>query len=278
MFHHWIFLCLVHTKFKQRYNMKFFDKIFSRKTTSAQAIRIFKKFAADSIAGFRKKSELFVLAFPQNNEVDNAVEIIDREFKRLDDKSSRAEQINLFKSIYLKSKNEQKLAHLIGSKADENIALFMVIQIDEGAKDKVISAFEEEGEVALERYKNFFRVNYLRRWLIYVIIEAGLIFTYEELFKSKIESDIIKRYDLMLDDHLNKLMAEVLITYDASLWKTRNVKNTDYDFTAVYKRSQAMSIFLNGVEQNDYEIMEKGTKDYVNAMNLNYASIKQDSN
>jgi hypothetical protein len=270
MFHLWILLCLVRTKLKQRYNMKLFDKIFSRKITSAQAIKIFKKFAADGIAGFRKQSELFVVAFPQNNAVNNAVEIIDREFKRLDNKSNRAEQINLFKSIYLKSKSEQKLAHLIGAKADENIALFMVFQIDEGAKDKVISAFEEEGEVALERYKNFFRADYLRRWLIYVIIEAGFIFTYEELFKSKIESDIIKRYDLMLDDHLNKLMAEVLITYDASLWKTQNVKNTDYDFTAVHKRSQAMSTFLNGVEQNDYEIMEKGTTDYVNAMKLNY--------
>lgn len=250
--------------------MRLFDRILSRKITSEQAIRTFKNFAAASIAGFRKKNELLDIAFPENNAVEDALEVIDKDFKRLDTKSNRNEQLNLFQSIYLKNKNEQKLAHLIGSKVDENIALFVVIQIDEDARKNVISAFEKEGEVALERYKNSYRADYLRRWLLYLIIEAGLILTFEDLFSSKINNAIIERYELMLDDHISKLIAEVLISYDASLWLTFNVKNTDYQFTVAYKRSQAMSLFLKGVEQNDYGIMDKGTTDYVKAMEINY--------
>jgi hypothetical protein len=250
--------------------MKFFDRFLSRNITSEQAIRKFKKFAAASLAGFQKKSELFDIAFPDNNAVENAMEVIDSEFKRLDVKLNRSEQNNLFKSIYLKNKNEQKLAHLIGSKIDENISLFVIIHIDQNAKNKVISAFEIEGEIALERYKKSYRADYLRKWLLYVIIEAGLILTYEDFFGSKIDSSIIERYELMLDDHIDKLVAEVLISYDASLWLTSNVNNTEYQFTAAYKRSQAMSLYLTGVEQNDDEIMNRGGTDYVKAMKINY--------
>jgi hypothetical protein len=250
--------------------MRLFDRILSRKITSEQATTAFKNFAVACIAGFRKENELFDKAFPENNAFESALKIIDKEFKRLDSKSNRNEQINLFKSIYLKIKKEQKLAHLIGTKVDENIALFVVIQIDENAKKNVISAFEKDGEVALELYKNSYRADYLRRWLLYIIIEAGLILTFEDFFGSKIENAIIQRYEIMIEDHISKLIAEVLISYDASIWATFNVKNTDYQFTAAYKRSQAMSLFLTGVELNDYEIMDKGTTDYVEAMKINY--------
>lgn len=250
--------------------MKFFDKIFSRKVTSEQVIGAFKNFAASSITGFRKKNELFDVAFPENNAVENALEIIDKEFKRLDAKSTRNEQLNLFKSIYLKNKNEQKFAHLIGSKVDENIALFIVIHLDENAKKNVIAAFEKEDKVALEQYRKYYRADYLRKWLLYVIIETGLILTYENLFNSEIDNAIIERYEIMLDDHIAKLIAEVLISYDASLWSTFNVKNTVYQFTATNMRSKALTLFLKGVEQNDEEIMDKGATDYVEAMKINY--------
>lgn len=248
--------------------MKFFDRFLSRKITSEQAIRSFKYWTGAGIAGIRKKNELFDVAFPQNNAVETAAELIDKELKILDSKSTKKEQMSLFKSIYLKNKNEQRMAHKIGSKIDENLVLLFVFAINQSATEKVISAFEQDGDIALERYSKAYRAEYLRRWLLYILIDVGLNSTYKDLFGIKIDTTIIDRYELMLDDHIAKMTAELLMTFDTSLWTTLNVLNSAYDFSAVKKRAEAMSMFLDGVEQDDSEIMEKATTDYVKAMKL----------
>lgn len=248
--------------------MKFFDRILSRKTTSEQAIRSFKYWTGAGISGIRKKNKLFDAAFPQNNAVEIAAEIIDKELKRLDLKSNRKEQKSLFESIYLKNKNEQKIAHKIGSKIDENLVLLFVFAIDQCATKKIIAAFEVEGEVALERYTKEYRMYYLRRWLLFVLIDVGLSSTFEDLFSSKMDKATVYRYELMLDDHIAKMTAELLITFDKSLWTTLSLLNKEYDFSAVQKRAEAMSMYLYGVEQDDAVVMEKATTDYVEAMKI----------
>lgn len=248
--------------------MKFFDRILSRKITSEQAIRSFKYWTGAGISGIRKENALFDAAFPQDDALEFAAEIIDDELKRLDSKSNRKEQMSLFQSIYLKNKNEQKIAHEIGSKVDENLVLLFVFVIDQSAIENIIAAFELEGEVALERYTEEYRKYYLRRWLLYTLADVGLSLTFEDLFGSKMDKAIDFRYELMLDDHIAKLLAELLYTFDKSLWTSFSLLNSEYDFSAIHKRAKAMSMFLDGAEQDDAEIMEKAATDYVEAMRL----------
>lgn len=76
------------------------------------------------------------------------------------------------------------------------------------------------------------------------------------------------RYELMLDDHIAKMTAELLITFDKSVWTALSLLNTEYDFSAVQKRAEAMSMFLDGVEKDDAGLMEMATTDYVEAMKI----------
>lgn len=248
--------------------MKFFDMLLSRKITSEQAIRSFKYWTGAGISGVRRDNRLYDAAFPQNNAVEIAAEIVDKELKRLDLKSKRKEQKSLFQSFYLKNKNELKISHKIGSKIDENLVLLFIFAIDQCATKKIIAAFEVEGEVALERYTKEYRMYYLRRWLLFILIDVGLSSTFEDLFSCKMDKAIDYRYELMLDDHIAKMTAELLITFDKSVWTALSLLNTEYDFSAVQKRAEAMSMFLDGVEKDDAGLMEMATTDYVEAMKI----------
>ncbi len=249
--------------------MKFFDRIFSKKITSEQAIRTFKSVLKDGVKGDQTLNELYSSAFPDGNAVELAAEVIQTEFKRLNNKSSRNEQRSLLKSIYLKNKEENKLAHQIGSKVDENLVLLFVWAIDQNAFAKVISAVEKEGDMAQERYTKMYRRLYLQRWLLYLLIDVGLSATYLDLFGREVDKTLIVRYELMLDDHIAKMTAELLFIFDSKLWTNFNVMNTEYKFSAVEMRSQAMSKFLVGVELDDTRMLEMATDEYIKAMSIN---------
>lgn len=255
--------------------MKFINRILSRKITAEQAIRTFKDWVGSGVTD-QKTNELFDAAFPQNNAAEMAVEAIENDLKRLDTKSNRQEQMSLLESIYLRKKGEQKLAHQIGSKADESMVLLFVWAIDQSATENVIVAFEQEGDAVLERYTKAYRVDYLRRWLLYVLIDVGLSSTYEDLFGKKIDKALINRYELMLDDHIKKMTAELLMTFDTSLWTTLNALKTSYDFSAVESRAAAMAMFLDGVEKDDAAVMNKATTDYVKAIELNRFELSRE--
>jgi hypothetical protein len=181
--------------------MKIFDRLFRKKITSEQAILEFKNCIETGKSVMKKHSmELFNAAFPENDATELAVNIMKREFKRLDEKLTRKEQQLFFKSIYLKCMREQKFSHHIGHKVDKNLVLLIMWHIiDQTTIKEIESAYERDGIEALDRYTESYQKYYLKRWLLYALIDVGLKLAYENFFGREIEEALVEQFKIIND-------------------------------------------------------------------------------
>jgi len=253
-------------------SMRLAKKIFGLKVTQVELTEEFEKLAHGVLSVVEQTKPFYSVLFSNEDLPKLALQDVTPVFESIGEIASRKVQARKVLAKYFACRQDEILFNYLAHECPSLALLgFAASMADDG--DKVLAAIilkfetekqteEEFGEIAKAYFKRKYYFELYKNSVLSGVIQA---------FFSGIEnSEDIRRFELIVKEHIKKLGIELMLTYS----EQTDTKNK-YDFSETEKRNKIISQFILGIELNSSEVIDRACREFPKILTKNYETFHQ---
>ena len=256
--------------------MTFFGKILGLKVAEADLVRTFENSSRSILAQLESRKPFYSVLFPGEDLPANALDVLRPAFVEVGKIESRKVQSRKLLGKYFQGKQDEICFDFFaGDCPDLMLVAYAASLVESG--DKFLSALalkiENQGEDH-EQFSKSAKAYFKKRFFFEVYKNSVFLSVINGIFGNVDDEEDLRRYEIICKEHVKKLGVELMLTHSNPDDQVLPLVAHGYDFTETKKRSDLIGMFIQGVELNSPEVIDKVCEDFPKLLNKNYEAFK----
>jgi len=198
---------------------------------------------------------------------------------KLAEKETRQIQKQFFTGIILSEMQDELLFKYLSSECPDPLinlyAFSMMDHPDHKSLDDIMSSVTTDNWDSLT-ISSELKKYYTAKHILSIFIRGSLFVVFSNLFGKNDFTEDERRFKLMVQMHVKKIGAELLLSYSPDEKDVLSNFKAKYDYSEKQKRRELLNSFIHGIELNSEIIIDDVCDKFSKALASNYATFKDE--
>jgi len=256
--------------------MKFIGKLLRLKVSELDLVKNFENSSYTILAQIESKMPFYTVLFPNEDLPAKALNALKSAFEEVGKIESRQVQSRKLLGKYFESKQEEICFNFFSNDCPDLILVaYAASMADSG--DEFLSALLFKTNENKEDHEQFAETAkaYFKKRLYFEVYKNGVLLSViKNLFGNLDDQEDTRRFELIVKEHVKKLGVELMLNYSSKDDQVFSPVSHGYDFTETKKRRDLISRFIQGIELNSEEVVDRVCEDFPKLLSKNYEAFK----
>lgn len=254
--------------------MSLIKKIFRQKLSENDLLTAFENWYRSVFSRVEREKPFLTVIFPSDDVPKLALNTVQPIFKQIAQVHDRKHQSRKLLRQYYEFKQEEICLKFFIKECSDIVVFAYGAALIDGGNEFLLKLWSkhEENELTYEEFLDLVTAYIKRKYYFEVYRNNVLIEVIHDLYGKIDNQEDFRRFEIIVKEHARKLQLELVL---------QNSKDNDvfsalaknYDFDEIGKRSDLIVTFIQGVELNASEIVDKACSDFVELLKVNYETF-----
>lgn len=256
--------------------MALLGRIFNKKVSEEELVRSFENSSHSILSHIENNKPFYTVLFRGEDVPTDALTALKPAFKEVSKIESRKVQSRKLLGYYFQSKTEEICFDFFAKDCPDLMLVAYSASLIDGGDEflKKLALRTEQQNENHAQFSETAKAYFKKKFFFEIYKNEVLLCVIHHLFGKIDDQEDVRRFELIVREHVKKLGVELMLTYRNDNDQLMPLVADGYDFTETEKRSRLIATFIQGIELNSDQVIDKVCEDFPQLLAKNYEAFK----